>query len=82
MPRGEAAHRGGKAVLKIQPAIFAVRDYIEPQTFLESHRITDCIVFDAVQLRFRDFPVVALRVGLFEMRRTQQAADHVGSDVR
>src|SRR5215467_3889203 len=76
----EAAHGRGKTVLKIQSAIFAIRDHIESQAFLESHRLADRVIFDAAQLLLGDFSLIALGIGFLETRRAQQTADYIRPD--
>jgi hypothetical protein len=65
--------------LKIEPAILAVGDHVQSQALLELDGFPDRIIFDPMQILFGDFALIALRIGLFEMGRPQQAADHVGS---
>ena len=75
-----ALDRGAKTVLEIQPAHLAVADHVEAGTFLQPHRGLDYGILDGPKTGLVDTPLVKIDARVFQVLRTQQAADHVGPD--
>jgi len=76
---GDASKLPEKVGVPDGPAIFAIRDALQADLFLQLRHIANTAVFDFPQRRGGQFAFLMLIAGEQELRRPQQTADVIGA---